>query len=52
MRIYNNEDPLGGFNLSGYKYGETMKKEVGNTTVTNGTGSFANGLHVKVMLRG
>ena len=40
VRIYNNEDPLGGFNLSGYKYGETMKKEVGNTTVTNGTGSF------------
>ena len=40
VRIYNNEDPLGGFNLSGYKYGETMKKEVEDTTVTNGTGSF------------
>lgn len=40
VRIYNNEDPLGGFNLSGYKYGETMKKEVEDITVTNGTGSF------------
>ena len=40
VRIYNNEDPLGGFNLSGYRYGETMKKEVEDTTVTNGTGSF------------
>ena len=40
VRIYNNEDTLGGFNLSGYKYGETMKKEVEDITVTNGTGSF------------
>ena len=40
VRIYNNEDPIGGFDLSGYTVGETMKTEAENTTVMNGTGSF------------
>ena len=40
VRIYNNEDPIGGFDLSGYTVGETMKTETENTTVMNGTGSF------------
>lgn len=40
VRIYNNEDPIGGFDLSGYTVGETMKTEAKNTTVMNGTGSF------------
>lgn len=40
VRIYNNEDPIGGFHLSGYTVGETMKTEAENTTVMNGTGSF------------
>ena len=40
VRIYNNEDPIGGFDLSGYTVGETMKTKAENTTVMNGTGSF------------
>ena len=40
VRIYNNEDPIGGFDLSGYTVGETMKTKTENTTVMNGTGSF------------
>lgn len=40
VRIYNNEDPIGGFALCGYTAGETMKTETENTTVTNSTGSF------------
>lgn len=40
VRIYNNEDSIGGFDLSGYTVGETMKTEAENTTVMNGTGSF------------